>query len=139
MKSVYLVGCGWMLAFAVLAGCNKEPFSQVRASGKVVYEDGTPIPVDKLMLKFYPEAGPKDAKTYPRPGSAIVDKATGSFDAVTTHKYGDGLVAGKHKVTLWSPSGVPKSAVPPEYCNLDRTPLEVDTANVPFELKIKKP
>ena len=33
----------------------------------------------------------------------------------------------------------PASLVPPEYVDPARTPLEVDTANQPFELKVRKP
>lgn len=123
------VGCG-----------SKEPFGMVQASGKVTYDDGSTIPVDSLTVTFLSETPPVDAKTYPRPGMATVDKTTGEFKAITTHKAHDGVVRGKHKVVLGTPKGAPPpSIVPPEYCDASKTPLEVDTAKQPFELKVRKP
>lgn len=122
-------------------GCSKEPFKYVPASGKVTYEDGTPIPADVLSLTFISQAPPVDAKTYPRPGMAVVDKATGEFKAVTSHKLNDGLVRGKHKVTLSGANGavLPASIVPPEYNDYSKTPLEADTDKMPIVLKVRKP
>jgi hypothetical protein len=125
-----------------LAGCGSgDPFGYVQVSGKVIYEDGSRIPVDQLVLTFIPQSGPLDAKTYPRPGVAMVDPATGEFHNVTSHKVNDGLVRGKHKVTLAGANNSPlrPSVVPPEYADPDTTPLEVDTANQPFVLKVRKP
>ena len=138
IAALWAAGC--LLAF--LAGCGaKEPFQHVPVSGKVTYDDGSLIPVDGLMLMFIPQTGPIDPKTYPRPGTAVVDKATGTFSSATTHKANDGLVRGKHKVTLFAPNNRPltPSVVPPEYGDPAKTPLEVDTANQPFELKVRKP
>jgi hypothetical protein len=130
---------GLFLLLAV--GCGaKEPFRLVMASGKVTYEDGSLIPVDSLTVTFLSETPPIDPKTYPKPGMGIVDKATGEFHAITTHKANDGLVRGRHKVVLGTPRGpVLPSIVPSEYCNSAKTPLEVDTDSQPFELKVRKP
>lgn len=135
--AVFSVACCLLLT----AGCGaKDPFSYAQVSGKVSYEDGTLIPADYILL-FYPQSGPLDAKTYPRCGTAIVEKATGRFNSITSYKPGDGLVRGKHKVTLLTPGHdfLPASLVPPEYGSPLKTPLEVDTAQQPFELRIKKP
>lgn len=125
----------------LLTGCSHEPFALTQVSGKVSYEDGSLIPLDLLALTFTSQAPPIDAKTHPRPAMAAVDKATGAFQTVTTHKFNDGLALGKHKVTLTMLGGgtVPASLVPVEYLDPAKTPLEVDTANAPFELKIRKP
>jgi hypothetical protein len=126
----------------LLSGCGpSDPFSYVQISGKITYEDGTLIPVRHLELTFVPQSAPLDAKTYPRPGVAVVDTATGEFHAVTSHRYNDGLVRGKHKVVLGGVSSfpLPPSLVPPEYCDFTKTPLEVDTAQQPFVLKVRKP
>jgi hypothetical protein len=130
-----------VIVLLLFAGCGAgEPFRYVPVSGKVVYEDGSPIPVDGLTLTFYSQTPPVDAKTYPRPGEALVDKATGTLSSVTTHKFNDGLVRGKHKVVLtMSGTQIPPSVVPPEYGDRAKTPLEVDTANQPFLLKVQKP
>lgn len=127
---------------ASLAGCgNKEPFELVQARGRVCYDDGTLLPIKSLSLNFYPQAAAKGNKTFPRTGSATVDVRTGTFVSVTSHHQDDGLVKGKHKVTLHLPGRMP---LPPEiasdiYSNVDRTPLEVDTGTVPFDLRVAKP
>jgi hypothetical protein len=128
-------------AVVILSGCNKEPFSYVRVSGKLCYEDGSPIPGAGITLMFLSQTPPKDPKTYPRPGVVEVNKDTGEFDCVTTHKYGDGLIIGKHKVVVTNNSGapLPASVVPTEYSDYAKTPLLVDTADEPFNLQIKKP
>jgi hypothetical protein len=134
-----------LFAFVLLAplvGCGtREPFELVRASGRVRYEDGTLIPVKNLTINFHPQAAAKNNKTYPRTGSALIDSATGAFSSVTSHRHADGIVKGKHKVTLHLPGRMP---LPPEiasdiYSNHDRTPLEVDTGKSPFDLRVAKP
>ena len=128
--------------FLFLAGCGpREPFRHASISGKITYEDGSLIPADTLVLTFIPQTAPINPKTYPRPGMAVVDKTTGTFNSATTHKLNDGLVQGKHKVTLAGANGrpLPRSIVPREYSDPAKTPLEVDTANQPFELKVRKP
>lgn len=126
----------------LLAGCGaRDPFSYVPASGKVTYEDGSLIPVDPLVLTFDPQSDPIDGKTYPRPGMAIVDPSNGTFNSATSHKVNDGLVRGRHKVTLGTVGRKPIAAsiVPKEYGDRAKTPLEVDTTRQPFELKVRKP
>ena len=91
LRSVFIYHSAFIILF--LAGCGGgDPFSYVKVSGKVTYEDGSLIPVESLELTFFPQSGPIDPKTYPRPGLAGVDKATGTFSFVTSHKAGDGLV-----------------------------------------------
>ena len=51
---------------------------------------------------------------------------------------GDGLVPGKYKVVL-GPVPLSPSVAPPEYGSMNNTPLEIDTANSPFDLKVRKP
>ncbi len=130
-----------LLLGAICLGCSSgEPFAYVPSSGKVTYEDGTLIPADGMVLTFFSQTPPKDAKTYPRNGVAPVDKATGEFTSVTTHKPKDGLVRGKHKVVLTASNGVlPVSIVPVEYRDPATTPLEVDASDQPIQLKIRKP
>ncbi len=124
------------LCLNTLSGCGNDPFSYVPVSGKVTYEDGSLIPGDDLQLFFYPIGGELNAKTHPRPGQAIIDPATGQFSEVTSHKPGAGLVPGKYKVTVYSRE---PNIVPREYTIDTKTPLEVDTASVPFDIKVPKP
>jgi hypothetical protein len=129
------------LLLYLLSGCSGEPFPMTSVSGKVAYEDGSLIPIDLLCVVFVSQSEPVNAKTHPRPATASVDKATGAIHSVTTHKFNDGLVRGKHKVIFGMVGGgvPPASLVPPEYIDSAKTPLEVDTANQPFELKVRRP
>jgi hypothetical protein len=134
-----------LIAAAILAtaaGCGSgRPWDTVAVSGKITYDDGSVIPVQSLRLYFAPQTPPVDAKTFPRQGSVGVNPADGRFDRVTTYKDGDGLIPGKHKVVVAAYDGgrdlSPK--VPREYTTAATTPLEIDTANLPLEIKIRKP
>jgi hypothetical protein len=131
-----------LILFA-LAGCGSgKPWDLVQVNGKVTYEDGSAIPVGSMKLYFASQAPPADAKTFPRQGSVGVNVSDGTFQDVTTYKYADGLIAGKHKVVVAAyDSGArdlsPK--VPREYTSAATTPVEIDTANLPLEIKIRKP
>jgi hypothetical protein len=132
---LYCISCAVML----LTGCGSAgPFDYVRASGKITYTDGSPIP-GSYKVFFYSESPPV-GNAHPRPGIADVD-AQGNFACVTSHTYADGLTPGKHKVSLsiggMDASGRPK--VPAEYTDPATTLLEVDTKDLPFDIKIPKP
>ena len=133
-----------LLAASAVLGCKNDgdPFSYVRVSGKVTYEDGSLIPAHELILNFVPETPRLDAKTYPKVGLVPVDVATGKYGVPSTHKANDGIVSGKHKVTITTLSHTPISPklVPKEYSDDKTTLLEVDTAQPKsFELKVRKP
>jgi hypothetical protein len=64
----------------------------------------------------------------------------GKFDCVTSYKYGDGLVPGKHKVVIQTANerdGAP--IVAQEYATVESTKLVIDTANLPLDIKVPKP
>lgn len=140
-----ILTAGLLLAFLSL-GCGPgEPFTHVQVRGKVTYEDGTPIPAHHLRVIFVAETPPIDKKTHPRPGTTDIYKEKspdGSFSWVTSHVPGDGLVVGKHKVQLdprdANDQPLPK-LVPEDTLNPKTSPLSVDTAVQPFEIKVKKP
>jgi hypothetical protein len=136
----------WWAAICVVegaaVGCSGgAPYDLVDVSGTVKYEDGSLIPAKSIMLKFDPEADPLDAKTHPRKGFALVNVSDGTFEFATTHKHADGLVAGKHKVLVvaYAEDGKSANVVPKEYVRPDTTPVEVDTDQLPLEIKVKKP
>lgn len=135
---IVLVAAGLLVS----PGCgSSDPFDYVQVTGKVTYDDGTPIPVEPLVLTFYPQSGPLDAKTHPRTGMAVASKQDGTVGEITSHKAGDGLVPGEHKVTLTNLDGTPLPAnlVPSEYAKPETTPLKIDTAETPFHLEVRKP
>ena len=132
-----ILGCAALL----LTGCGSEPFPMVKASGKLTYEDGSPLPMkagDTLGLVFLPQAPPRDPKTHPRLGTAAVNPEDGTFPAATTHKYGDGLIRCTYKVSIFT-GDTYSPAVPREYCDPDTTPLEVDASLQPMWIRIRKP
>ncbi|MEX0642201.1 MAG: hypothetical protein WD468_05845 [Pirellulales bacterium] len=121
-------------------GCGSSgPFDYVRVSGKVSYEDGSPIPVKGLRLRFAALDAPKIDNAVPRPGIARVDDK-GEFSSVTSYKPADGLIPGKHKVALEAGGAIGiKVPVPQDYQSISTTPLVVDTADAPFDIKVPKP
>jgi len=132
--------CALVLICLFLVGCSSNsPFAYVKASGKITYDDGSPIPVGGMELRFSALDAPKLEKAFPRPAVARVNEK-GEFERVTSYKYGDGLIPGRHKVSLDLGSGPDaKPLVPKEYTSIATTPLEVDTANMPFDIKVPKP
>ena len=118
-------------------GCcyRDDPFSYVKVHGKLTYQDGTLIPANRIVLRFVSQESPLNSKTFPRKGQGDVDPKTGNFSLVSSHTHGDGLVRGRHKVLI---VGCGK-LVPPEYQDLAKTPLVVNTDNLPFDIKVPKP
>jgi hypothetical protein len=128
---------------SVATGCGSErPFPMHQVSGTVRYEDGSPIPSESIIIRFEPLTPPLDQKTHPRPGKAKVDPADGSFQNVTTYSYGDGIIRGRHKVLLSERLGqdsLAKPLIPETYRDPATTPLEVDSSDSPFDLKVSRP
>jgi hypothetical protein len=129
-----------LLVLVCTAGCNSgSPFKYVKVRGKVAYEDGSPIPTSGIRLRFAALDAPQVEKAYPRPAFARVE-SNGEFDAVTSYKPGDGLIPGKHKVAIETGGGPSANIpVPKEYQSISTTPLVVDTADSPFDIKVPKP
>ncbi len=123
---------------AEAAARGRDPFSYVKVSGTVTYDDGTKIPGEVHV--YFSSETPHVGNKYPKQGIVTLTK-NGEFHDVTSHYFADGIVRGKHKVTLrgGNNSVLPPSIVPPEYCDAKKTPLEVDTGDAPFHLKVKKP
>lgn len=131
------------LAVAV-GGCGSgDPFSYKKVSGKVTYEDGSAIPSDSVIVTFAPQAEPIGDEFHPRSGMAYVD-GDGAFDAVTSYKYGDGIVRGEHKVLVsirggpTRPGKKTEPLIPPRYSRLATTPLLVHTDDSPFHIVIDR-
>jgi hypothetical protein len=124
------------LAQAFVLGCKQGPFEFVPVEGKVVYEDGSPVTGGQLQ--FVSQA-PPEGTSFPRPALAHI-KGDGTFDAVTSHKFGDGLVAGRHKVAIQNAVGSDgKPLVPEAFTSIATTPLEIDTADTPLTITVPKP
>jgi hypothetical protein len=138
LKLRYVIVLAGMIIPWSGCGGTGSPFDYVKVGGKLSYEDGTPIPAEGIKLVFDSQAPPV-GNAHPRPGSAMVS-AGGEFKDVTSYKYADGLVPGKHKVSiLYATDAAGKLLVPAEYTKASTTPLVVDTAELPFEIKVPKP
>ena len=130
------------IGLAGVAGCGGgPPYKMAPVSGKITYDDGTPIKAASIRLQFVSQAEPIDPKTPPKYGEADV-KADGTFDAVSTWKPGDGAILGEHKVCVlaFDEKGFSK-AVPEIYRNSATTPLTVTVSGggmEPRELKVRK-
>lgn len=134
---------GAVLLTAVSAGCDRQPYSTVRISGKVTYDDGSLIPATELMVYFEPQAESIDPKTTPRRGYAEVNVADGTFSRVTTYAPGDGAIPGEHKVVIEAigEGGVPDYRYfPREYSDAMTTPLTIEVGSQrTFDLTVPKP
>jgi len=132
----------WILLIAVLtqAGCGSSgPFDYTAVNGKVTYEDGSAIPGGGFRLVFIAIDAAPVGLAHPRPAMANVD-ANGQFDCVTSYKYCDGLIPGKHKVVIQSATEQEtRPIVPKEYTSELTTPLIIDTNDSPLHIKVPKP
>jgi predicted small lipoprotein YifL len=123
------------LLLSGIVGCGGGgPFDIVPVSGKVTNEDGSTIEADRVRIYFDPQVKPIDKKTHPKRGVTDVDVTDGTFAEVTTHKFGDGLIVGKHtvKVVTYDENGkeIPLEVTPSE--------VEVTSAGASLDLKVKK-
>jgi hypothetical protein len=108
----------------------------------VTYADGTILPAEGLQIVFYPQNVATDVRNRARAGRAVVDGRTGMFSSVTSRKAKDGLLRGRHKVTLHLPEAASEQlgqVFDPEYSDVSRTPLSIDVTTVPIVISIEKP
>jgi hypothetical protein len=128
-----------LLAFLFATGCGSSgPFEYTPVNGTVTYDDGTPLP-GSFKLIFYAQDAAPVGNAVPRPARASVNEQ-GVFECVTSHKYGDGLIPGKHKVVIQVASEHDgKPVLAREYGSSETTPLVVDTADAPLAIKVPKP
>lgn len=133
-------GLSWAIVALLATGCGSgSPYDYVKVQGKLTYEDDSAIPFEgETRIVFESQAEAISENTHPRPAVAYVSP-DGTFSSATSAKYGDGLVRGRHKVLVSATDASGKLLIPPEYSDVKTTPLEVDTADSPFHMKIRKP
>jgi hypothetical protein len=137
MCRIPLAFVGILSCFAICGCGSSGPYDYVPVNGIVTYEDGSPI-AGECRLLFIALDAPTVAGAVPRAAQANVD-SSGRFDCVTSYKYGDGLIPGRHKVVIES-SGVRngRQVFPASCLSADTTPLMVDTENLPLEIKVPR-
>jgi hypothetical protein len=122
-----------------VSGCgNSKPYSCVKVSGKVTYDDGSVIPADRIRLIFVSQAPQINPKTPPHNGEVYADVKTGQFESPTTFIRGDGIIAGDHKVAVQCILNGQLALIPTEYTSSTTTPLTANSSQSPFEFKIPK-
>lgn len=138
---VFVLAIGGAVLRSMFFSSDRDPYSYRRVAGEILYEDGQLIPTETLSLTFIPLTPPVSPRLYPRPGFTQVDPKTGRFSSVTSRKPGDGIAKGAHKVVVSGENRqpLPEDLVPVEYAEFTTTPLEVDTKNGRFNLKVKRP
>ncbi len=132
---------GILLALTATGCGSGGPFEYVKVSGKVTYEDGSPIAADTVRLVFRAlDHEGTDVNVQPRPGKTTLN-SDGTFSEVTSYKYGDGLVPGRHRVAVVpvDNQGRVSQAVPSDYADAAKSPLIINTDDAPFEIKVPKP
>lgn len=96
---------GFVLVGVLLGGVvgadGTNPFDMTPVSGKIAYRDGALIPGLRIVIEFSPQ-GEAIGAQYPRPGRADVDASDGTFAEVSTQKFADGLIRGRHKIRALS-------------------------------------
>ena len=129
-------------AIGLVAGCGDSgPFEYVPVTGKVTYDDGTLIEAEAIRVGFTALDYQGDVNVRPRPGKTQLNVQDGSFDHVTSYKYADGLVPGRHRVAIVAlgKDGKLLPVVPRDVMNSAESPIIVDTAEAPFHIKVPKP
>jgi hypothetical protein len=134
MRPAVGVVLAWLLCGVV--GCGSgEPFDMLPVSGKVTYEDGSPISAARIEVTFEPQVEPIDQKTHARHGVAEVNVKDGTFSKAASRKPGDGLVVGRHKVRVFSYDKQEKRSE----CQVTPSEIEVGPESTEFHFKVQKP
>ncbi|MCS7304193.1 MAG: hypothetical protein NZ602_03675 [Thermoguttaceae bacterium] len=135
-----------VLVLACMVGCGSEvPFQLAPVQGRVTYEDGSPIQIPQggqVRVAFVPQDVAPVGQAHPTAAQGTLNP-DGSFSELTTYRFGDGAIIGRHKVTVLAVDAMekPLPVVPNQYWNVSTTPLEVTVEKGGrnyFELKIKK-
>ena len=129
-----------------LLGCGGggAPHEVVPVSVTVTYEDGSEIPLGEgeyASVTFHPRAAETLEPGAPRDGTGTIGSG-GKVEGISTYETDDGLVLGKHKVTVTATTmDASKKPIPEAYSDPKATPLEIDVteAGQTFDLKIPKP
>ncbi|WP_439621918.1 carboxypeptidase-like regulatory domain-containing protein [Gemmata sp.] len=127
------LGPACFLALCCLSGCGDATPKTYRIPGRLVYEDGTPVPGATVVLQTT-----HDGKRIPARGMANPD---GTFE-LTTFTDKDGVIEGEHDVTVVplpaTDSAAPaKPVVAAKYSNAESSGLKVTVKPDATEILIK--
>lgn len=135
------------LALIALAagGClgDQNPFEMAAVSGKLTYADGSPISAGYVMVRFIPDGIAPVGQKWPKPAEGKL-QADGSFSEVSTFRFGDGAIVGRHKVIVeaYNENGSPRPAgIPARYRDPAQSPWTVEVKQDgpnQFHLRVEK-
>lgn len=115
---------------AGLTGCGgSAPFAIAPVSGKVTFDDGSLIPGDRIVIRLIPEDVKSVGKDVPAAAMGDLNPADGTFAGLTTLKFQDGAIPGKHKVVIEAftkdagGNPAPSDAIPEKYRSATTTTL----------------
>lgn len=131
--------CAGTIALTIFAvGCSRSPFTFVPASGRITYEDGTPLPTEGgLRVIFVSTAAPREDGTR-APQAAAFPDSRGEFSKVSSTRPEGGMATGEYKVAIMYEGADAKRFVPRDYISPKTTPLVVHTDSLPFDIKVPK-
>lgn len=124
-----------LLGFSLIGCGSKTPFELTHIKGKVVCSDGSLIQADQILVQFVPQGIQNQGMNAPRAAETYADVSDGTFSDLTTWKFADGVMVGRHKVVVISLKigshgmGVPTTAIPARYHQASTTPLEVEVTS----------
>lgn len=141
VEVVAILGIAWMVSHLWLTSKAPPPFRCHPVSGRILYEDGEPIPADGITLTFVSVSPHPDPRVRPRPGLALVEPHSGRFGWVTSLSHGDGMVEGLNKVLVTGRDflPLPDGVMSPDYVDPATTPLEVTSPVRSLELRVRRP
>lgn len=137
---MYKLNTSLLILALLCAGCGSSaPFEYIPVSGQLTYVDGSIIPTSGMKLQFQAVNPPVVEGMHARIATADLN-TEGKFSEVTSYKFGDGLIPGKHKVAIgYATDKSGKLLVPKSVTGLGTTELIVDTAQLPLKIKVPKP
>jgi len=123
--------CGSLLAHGIAD--SKEDGAQgpkpkmAPVSGKLTYDDETPIPGARIQIVFIPLEPEGKAGNRDKPSLTDVDPDKGTFEFTSTYEEGDGATVGMHRVmiTVLDADGNLNGAIPEVFANPQLTPLKI--------------
>lgn len=142
IAALVIARCGWAI---IGWGVGGEPFRLVQVEGSVTYDDGGVIPGHRLLVTFTPIEGDTSVRRSGKvlPGTVVIRGGESAFYAVTTHRYGDGVMSGGHKVSIiaMDQNNCPMEVVPPEYQSFESTPIKISVSRWggPLRITVRRP
>jgi hypothetical protein len=115
-----------------LAGCGSGDRKTYRAGGRVVFQDGSPMPSGKIELSPMGKVNSASGKSPPNPAGVIEND--GTFQ-LTTYKPFDGALPGRYRVIVQELQYETKMGQPPPKPTIDPRYTRYDTSGLEVEIK----